>query len=179
MTKVDIRTGDSYGRLVVIEEATKTGRHRRMRCICTCGTIKVVSLKGLRNGMIQSCGCLQKERVPHTHRLAGSPKHPLYLVWRGMKTRCYNPKCRAFKTYGARGIRVCEEWRDSPEAFVRWALEHGWQKRLTINREDNDRDYDPSNCTFISKPDNNRHRHAIARKQRVNDRVLAALSLAV
>lgn len=168
-----------YGRLTIIEDLGVFNRRHRVRCSCDCGAEVIVQARSLASGNTSSCGCLQKERTPRTHRLASGGKHPLYLVWRGMKTRCYNPKTRAFKTYGARGIKLCAEWREDPETFVRWALQHGWQPRLTINREDNDGDYEPSNCTFISKPDNNRHRHAIARKQRVNDCVLSALSLAV
>jgi hypothetical protein len=180
-TKIHVRAGDAYGRLVVIEEVAPD-RYRRIQCMCSCGKIKTVSLKGLRNGMIRSCGCLQRERTQDVHRihsLTEGHKHPLYLVWRGMKTRCYNPNCRAFKTYGARGIKICEEWRNDPEAFVRWALLHGWQRGLTINRDNNDRDYEPSNCSFITKPDNNRHRHAAWRRQRMNERMISALSFGV
>jgi hypothetical protein len=138
-----------------------------------------VQLRSIKSGNTTSCGCAQRRAAGLINRKHGLKTHPLYRVWKGMKVRCYNPNSRAFKTYGARGIEVCDEWLADPAAFVAWGLANGWTPGLTINRDDNDGNYEPSNCSFITKPDNNRHRHAVARRQRVNDSVLAALSLAV
>ena len=103
--KVHVRAGDVYGRLTVIEEVTiNSDKYRRVLCSCSCGLSKIVRFKGLRRGGVKSCGCLRKD-VLRTYRLTEGEKHPLYLLWRGMKTRCYNQNSSAFKTYGARGIR--------------------------------------------------------------------------
>ena len=165
--------------LTIIKDLGVVKRRHRVICRCDCGTVFTVQMRSIKSGNTTSCGCAQRRAAGLVNFKHGLKTHPLYLVWKGMKVRCYNPKCRAFKTYGARGIEVCDEWLADPAAFVAWGMKNGWRPGLTINREDNDRGYEPSNCTFISKPENNRHRHAIARRLRVNDAVLAALSLAV
>jgi hypothetical protein len=77
-------------------------------------------------------------------------KHPLYNVWNGMLHRCYNPRRKAFKNYGERGIKVYREWRVSAEAFFRWAESNGYAPGLTLDRINNDGNYEPSNCRFAS-----------------------------
>ena len=77
-------------------------------------------------------------------------KHPLYSVWSAMKQRCFNPKSAPFHRYGARGITVCDEWRGSARAFISWALAHGWQPGLQLDRRDNDGPYAPGNCRFVT-----------------------------
>jgi hypothetical protein len=109
--------------------------------------------------------------------LARKKKHPAYRVWRNMKTRCYNPQNRAFKTYGGRGIRVCSEWLNSPDVFVAWALSNGWASDLTIDRINNDDDYSPSNCAWVSKPENARRGNVYKRAMKTALYVLATLSL--
>jgi len=74
--------------------------------------------------------------------------HPLYNTWRSMKTRCFNPNNKAYKYYGGRGITVCQEWLDY-NTFEVWALANGWEKGITIDRIDNDGDYESNNCQFI------------------------------
>lgn len=88
----------------------------------------------------------------------GLSDHPLRNTWSCMKQRCYNPKNRSFKTYGARGITVCDEWRDSFPAFLQWANTHGYVKGLTIDRIDNNKGYCPNNCRFIERSENSRKR---------------------
>ena len=82
-----------------------------------------------------------------THGLRGSP---LYITWANMKQRCYNPKDPHYKWYGARGIVVCDEWRDDFKAFYDWALSHGYKDGLTIDRIESTKDYSPDNCRFIT-----------------------------
>lgn len=79
----------------------------------------------------------------------GLSKHPLYRKWCDMKKRCYNPNTERYKSYGALGIKVCEEWRTDFSAFYHWSLLTGWQKGLTIERLDVNLDYSPSNCKYI------------------------------
>ena len=89
-------------------------------------------------------------------------KHPLYEVWRSMKRRCDEPKNQQYKRYGARGISVCAEWRDDFSAFVSWANTAGYAKGLQIDRIDNDGNYCPANCRFVSamKNANNRRNNS-------------------
>ena len=80
----------------------------------------------------------------------GLSHHPLACTWSGMKQRCYNPKSTSYKTYGERGITVCNEWLHDFPAFVRWAECHGYKQGLTIDRIDNDKGY----CRFITRSEN-------------------------
>lgn len=82
----------------------------------------------------------------------------LYRIWQDMKNRCRNPNIRSYKHYGGRGIDVNEEWKNSYSTFQSWALSNGYQDNLTINRIDNDGNYEPLNCEWITKADNNKKR---------------------
>src|SRR5262245_4810010 len=167
--------------LTVVREAGFTKGNRLVRCLCDCGRAKTVQLRSLKSRNTRSCGCLRDQKIGALNRIHGMKgtykQHPLYRVWRGIKTRCFNPRCRAFKTYGARGITICAEWKDDPVAFANWCLEHGWKSKLTIERIDNDGDYEPSNCKFISKSENTLRRLQRERRDREHSYVLAALSM--
>lgn len=88
----------------------------------------------------------------YTHGLTG---HPLYRVWTQMKQRCGNINNRRYKSYGGRGIAVCDDWRNDFAAFHAWAVSHGYQKGLHIDRIDNDGDYTPDNCHYVTNTENN------------------------
>lgn len=84
-------------------------------------------------------------------------EHRLYRVWEHMKERCSNPNCKAFKWYGGRGISVCKEWRENFKMFYDWAkTKH--KKGLQIDRRDNDGNYTPENCRFVTHLENMRNR---------------------
>lgn len=78
----------------------------------------------------------------------------LYRRWSRMKERCYNPNCDNYKNYGAKGISMCDEWRNDFVAFEKWAKANGFKEELQIDREDNDGNYEPSNCSFVSPATN-------------------------
>lgn len=84
----------------------------------------------------------------------GYKNHPLYNVWQNMKQRCHNKNCRDYKYYGKRGIIVCSEWKDDVKAFIEWCLSNSWKKELEIDRRNNDRDYTPDNCRFVTHAEN-------------------------
>ncbi len=86
---------------------------------------------------------------------------PLGAVWTSMKQRCFNPNCKAYRNYGARGIDVCPEWVTSLEAFRSWAMANGYQSGLTLDRRDNERGYSPENCRWVDRPTQNRNRRGL------------------
>jgi hypothetical protein len=87
-------------------------------------------------------------------------RHPIYARWRSMIQRCYNPKSQRYKSYGGRGITVCDEWRNSSYTFIIWALNNGYEKGLSIDRIDNNGPYAPSNCHWTSLTENNRNKQS-------------------
>lgn len=156
--------GQRFGRLTVLEEVpTPGGERTRWHCICDCGNETIVTTHDLRekNGT-KSCGCLQRKTVAETNTVhglcSGGTRHPIYNVHVGMLQRCENPNNSRYHRYGGRGIKVCKEWHD-PKVFYNWAIENGWSTGLTIERIDNDGDYEPSNCcwTTLAKQASNRH----------------------
>jgi hypothetical protein len=89
--------------------------------------------------------------------------HPLYAVLRSMKTRCYSPNCNAYHNYGGRGILICDEWKD-PATFCKWAIANGWKKGLSIDRINNDGNYEPNNCRFVTREINMRNSRRVVMK---------------
>ena len=86
-------------------------------------------------------------------------KYPrLYTIWINLKTRCYNVNTPGYKDYGNRGVRVCDEWINSFETFLKWALSNGYDENLTIDRIDYNGNYEPKNCRWISKGEQNRNK---------------------
>lgn len=85
-------------------------------------------------------------------------KHPLYQRWANIKDRCYNPNCKDYPRYGARGIYVCDEWFDNVAAFIVWAIDNGFHRDLQIDRIDNNGPYSPANCRFVNAKTNSTNR---------------------
>lgn len=156
-------TGRRFGKLVAISHVKKCIEHPKggWLCLCDCGEQRVVATNALTSGAQKSCGCWKRERtrnvkIAQTH---GMSKSRLYITWRNMLVRCYCIKDKRYKQYGGRGIKVCEEWRTSFEAFRDWALTNGYRDDLTIDRKDNNGNYEPSNCRFITRAANNANRN--------------------
>ena len=158
--------GKRFGRLIVLDVDGKDGRAVTWKVKCDCGTIKVVRGGSLRYGRTRSCGCLLREvagkraKAGNWSRKHGLSNHPLYRVLVGMKARCYNKNTINYERYGARGITICNEWRNSFQVFIEWGLSNGWEKGLTIDRENNNKGYSPDNCRFITMKKNCRNRRS-------------------
>lgn len=135
-------TGLKFGSLTAIKFSHTYNRQAFWIYKCDCGkehtarsnTITYEAKKH-PNSNIPSCGCVElANKTKHGYRKA-KDTHPLYKVWRSMLDRCYNKNCESYRFYGARGVTVCEEWRHDPKAFIEWALEHGWERGLVIDKD--------------------------------------------
>ena len=160
--KPAVKVGDVFGRLTVLGSPfyiRHTGaRYGHVVCQCECGTYGVFLISNLRRGHSSSCGCFRSElSVKHGFSRTGQV-HPLLAVRNNMIRRCHKPENVGYRNYGGRGISVCDEWRKSFEAFARWAIASGWQRGLEIDRIDNDGNYEPGNCRFVTRRDNSRNK---------------------
>lgn len=160
--------GQKYGRLTVIADTGKgVDGNSLWLCRCDCGNMVQVRSDYLKRGLKRSCGCLQKEtREDGTNRRKhGMSKTRLHRIWRGMKSRCFNPNATHYEYYGGRGITVCKEWADSFEKFRDWALANGYSDVLTIDRKDNDGNYEPNNCKWVTVAEQNQNKRNVKRRQ--------------
>ena len=123
-------------------------------CRCDCGTVKSYSPYKVIKGTTKTCGCgkvehckeLTKEfRIKHNGRYTR-----LYGIWRGMKERCLTPTHKDYPNWGGRGVTICPEWRDNFGVFRDWAMSNGYEEHLTIDRINNDGNYESSNCRWIT-----------------------------
>jgi hypothetical protein len=153
--QVDI-SGQTFGRLTAIEIAGRKYKTTLWRCRCSCGNETIVFVAYLRSGHTKSCGCLRGEITSQRNYTHGERQTRLYKIWAGMKQRCTNPKIAFFHRYGGRGIKVCEDWNVF-EPFRDWAIANGYRNDLSIDRINNDGNYEPSNCRWITQSSQSRN----------------------
>jgi hypothetical protein len=159
-------SGQKFGRLTVLklDESIVNKKHKRYVCKCDCGNTKSITAEHLKDGHIKSCGCFKLEKclsnIPNTYwqKKHGMSMHKLFDIYSGMKQRCYNKNNHAYKNYGGRGIKVCDEWVNNSKMFFEWALSSGYSNSLSIDRIDNDGNYEPSNCRWSSHKFQTRNR---------------------
>ncbi len=173
-----------FGRLTIIgtpflKRFSPSGSQRSyVSTRCICGTEKDIRVEHIKSGKITSCGCYRNEQNAVrsiTHGLC--EKSLLYGVWLNMRNRCYRESADSYKNYGGRGITVCEEWRTDYKAFHEWCMSHGYEKGLQIDRENNDGNYEPNNCRWITPPENAQNTRKSLRLHQVNEirRLYAAI----
>ena len=145
MSKYNL-VNQKFDKLLVIEKTdVRISKKVFWKCLCDCGNIKYVQTYHLTKGIIQSCGCSSTK-----YKQTEFTK-PLYIIWQGMKNRCYNPKHENYVNYNGKGISICDEWKDDFELFYNWSISNGYKKGLSIDRINNNGNYEPSNCRWVTK----------------------------
>ena len=152
-SRIDL-TGKRFGRLTAIKDTKKIkGSCVVWLCKCECGrSIEVISAS-LLSGNTKSCGCLAREitekrnTIHSLSRDKDGKRTRLYGIWVRMRQRCKDKNLKDYARYGGRGIKVCKEWSNYKN-FYDWALANGYRANLSIDRKDNDGDYEPSNCKW-------------------------------
>jgi len=158
MKKHENLIGKRFGKLTVVSfRSVDNNGHAYWLCRCDCGRFKVVRGAHLKDKHVRSCGCWNP-RI--THGMSGTR---IYNIWSKMLQRCYLKSDHAYSSYGGRGISVCREWRKF-ESFYNWSMDHGYSESLSIDRKNNDGNYEPSNCRWATpkqQANNNRHNHLV------------------
>jgi len=160
----DVRAAFEARGYTLLDEEYK-GVHSKVRYMCPEHGEQSIRVTNLLQGRgCNECAKIQRGLKRRTHNITHTR---LFNIWSGMKQRCYNPNAKSYIYCGSRGITVCDEWHD-PCKFFEWALTNGYEEHLTIDRKDNDGNYEPSNC-----------RWATYHEQRINQRRMSSLFLYV
>lgn len=153
--------GKKFGSLTVVGFEHKD-TYWKWVCKCDCGKEKSYLPQKLRNGTTKTCGCGKVERCKEyttKYRTKHGGRHErLYYIWRGMKERCHNPQNKDYESYGAKGVRVCEEWLNDFASFREWAVKNGYGNHLTIDRVNPCGNYEPMNCRWLTLSLQNRNK---------------------
>lgn len=152
-----MQIGETKGRLTLF----KYLENSKGLFICNCGNIKVINIYNVERGAVKSCGCYFKEHPSHT--IHGGRGTRLYHIWKSIRERCNTPTSTIYKNYGGRGISICKQWDDF-KVFREWALTHGYNDSLTIDRIDVNGNYEPNNCrwaTYKKQANNKRNNRYI------------------
>ena len=153
-------TNKKHGKLLPLNYFHK-GKKIYWHCLCDCGKTTDVQSSKLISGKIVSCGCYRMKHlkdIGDLNRTHNKSNTRLYKIYLNMKSRCNNPNIHNYNRYGGRGISVCKEWSDDFMVFYKWAIENGYSDDLSIDRINNDGNYEPSNCRWVNAKDqaNNR-----------------------
>ncbi len=150
-------TGQRIGKLVVIRVSDRKGKGTFWECRCDCGTVKVMNGHVLRRGEATGCGC-NRVRSHLIHGEARTDKHSReYITWCNVKQRCTDPDHNRYYRYGGRGIRMCDRWLHSFQAFLE-DMGRRPSSKHSIDRINNDGDYEPHNCRWATSMEQRHNR---------------------
>lgn len=148
--------GQQFGRLTALYRLHNTKGRTKWLCVCECGNLVEVKENNLLQGGSKSCGCSRK----HINIKHGKTNTRLFITWQNIKNRCYNNCNNEYKNYGARGIAVCNEWVHDFMAFYNWAMNNGYDDNLTIDRINENGNYEPNNCRWVTMKQQQRNKRS-------------------
>ena len=168
--RIDDLTGRKFGHLTVLRYAGQAkDHHAQWLCQCDCGSEPIIVVSNnLKRKHTTSCGCVRDQVLREFAPKNGThyKRHTrLYSIWADIKQRCENQNHPRFKDYGGRNVLMCDEWKNNFEAFYEWAVLNGYQENLSIDRKNNDGNYEPSNCrwvTDVEQANNKRNNHYLS-----------------
>ena len=163
MSKFIDLTGQKFGRLTVLSRSTKNKfRKAYWECICSCPnkTLKIISADNLKSGNTKSCGCLFKGKTIQRNVKHNLYSHSLYKTWEGIIQRTTNPQHKSYKNYGARKIKIYDLWLKDLVGFIKYCktLPNWDDPNLSIDRIDNNGNYEPGNLRFVTRSEQNSNR---------------------
>ena len=153
--KIEIKKGDRYGRLVIVEEINSIKKQRKFKCKCDCGIFSIVRIDSLRGCLTQSCGCLKEEKKLEATITHGMTKSREYKSWQAMKERCSNTNAPNYKRYGGAEIKICKTWND----FKNFYKDMGERPiNTSLDRINTSGNYEPNNCRWATPQQQNRNK---------------------
>lgn len=163
MGKLIDLTNQTFGDwLVLYRNGSTSNKAALWRCKCQiCGLEKDIVSHSLVQGRTTKCRACATRNYQQKEYMSSDP---IYTIYAGMRQRCLDKNHVAYENYGGRGISVCDEWLTDFQSFARWGYENGYQRGLSIDRIDVNGNYEPSNCRFITLPEqasNKRSNHYI------------------
>lgn len=166
--KANDLTGQTFGSLTAIKPIGKKGKNVVWEFLCECGNTHIAEgysvkaqVKKTKHPKAPSCGCVNKVTTHELRIDHGLSNHSLFWVWTAMLDRCYNPNSNSYHKYGAKGVIVCEEWKNSFKSFYDWAITNNWKQGLHLDKDVkcfelniNPKIYSPQTCQFLTPSDN-------------------------